>query len=311
MGFLSEIGDSSSKVTSVEKVGVLAQTKDEFSIIPPLGVFLGLDISECSSGVCLYENGKKFLWNIFLVSTEGDYYEVRLRRELKDCLREVVEGKEFDIIVIEDAFQGVNPMVTRKLYAINTAIDELVLDGICKCKYFLRVNNQVWKSWLFKLDEEGIYKGLDDKKRIQKCLEMVGIYEDDSDGYQDRLDATGLLVSFFLNEGRAKRYKLVKGTRKVSFSDVDFSYEEAEELCLFAAGYGQREIKSLIIDDKTVNKKMIVEYLSMDPDIVFITSRKLSLGIFGDTLGLQAIRGGGHFAFWVKPKRLKKYLKEE
>ena len=52
--------------------------------------------------------------------------------------------------------------------------NSVILDGVCSCKRFIRVQNKVWKSWLFKLDTEHRFKGLEDKLRIQKCLELVG-----------------------------------------------------------------------------------------------------------------------------------------
>ena len=55
-----------------------------------------------------WENGNKIVGNIVLDEVKGVHKEVLLRRELKKDLLELVEGKEFDLILIEDAFVGEN-----------------------------------------------------------------------------------------------------------------------------------------------------------------------------------------------------------
>lgn len=294
----------------------LKNTEKEFekisekSLVPRSGFFLGLDISEQSSGICLYENGEKVSANISLETKNVRFEEVLLRRELKGYLTELVQGKEFDLIIIEDAFQGVNPAVTRKLYALNTAIDELILDNVCSCKDFRRVNNQQWKSWLYTIDTDGLYKGLEDKLRIQKCLELLGVYEDDSEGYQDRLDSCGLILGYMLCKSRADTYEERKRKKKVEFSDIEFSYQEEIEFCLDEAGYGSRDLCKSFIELKSASKEFVINCLTDNPDVIFITSNRLYLGLFGGTIGATRLEGGGHLAFWVSPNKVKKYKKD-
>lgn len=294
----------------------LKNTEKEFekisekSLVPRSGFFLGLDISEQSSGICLYENGEKVSANISLETKNVRFEEVLLRRELKGYLTELVQGKEFDLIIIEDAFQGVNPTVTRKLYALNTAIDELILDNVCSCKDFRRVNNQQWKSWLYTIDTEGLYKGLDDKLRIQKCLELLDVYEDGSEGYQDRLDSCGLILGYMLCKSKADTYEERKRKKKVEFSDIEFSYQEEIEFCLDDAGYGVRDLCKSFIELKSASKEFVIDCLTDNPEVVFITSNRLYLGLFGGTIGATRLEDGGHLAFWVSPNKIKKYKKD-
>jgi len=293
-----------------EEVEVSYEIPTEWTLIPKDKVVLGLDISESSSGICLYDKGEKLLANISLETGDVDFQEVLLRRELKKYLTEVVEGKDFDLVIIEDAFQGVNPTVTRKLYAINTAIDELILDGVCTCKDFRRVNNQLWKSWLFTIDNEGLYKGIEDKLKIQKCMAMLGV-TDSGEGFQDRLDANGMILGYYLCKSSADEAQRKSKIKRVSIGDIECDYQEDQELVLYNAGYGIRDIKKMYISERYLSKKLIIDYLSDNPDIVFITDRKLSLGILGDSFNLPIIEGGGYVAFWVKPEKVSKYLKEE
>lgn len=311
MEFACEIVDEELELNSEKNYEETKEFLSESSLIPRDELCLGLDISEQNSGICMYENGEKFVANAVLESKEGDFYEVRLRRELKECLREVVEGKNFDLIIIEDAFQGINPKVTRKLYAINTAIDELILDGVCSCKKFLRVNNQQWKSWLFTIDKDGLYKNLEDKKRIEECLRLLGVVEPHTDGYQDRLDSCGMLVGYYLCKDRISHDMYVKSFKKVSMSDVEVAYLEDIEAIKFAAGYGQRDIMTMLIDDKRISKSLIIQKLTELPNIIYITRNLVNLGILGDTFGLPPIIGGGYFGFWVREDKIEKYMNLE
>lgn len=287
----------------------------EFEIVPKIGTFLGLDISENSSGVCLYKDGKKYLANIGLETPEGEqFFEVKCRRELGGALlgmfNEVFtedEGYAFDLIVIEDAFQGINPKTTRKLYAINTAIDELILDGKIECKKFVRVNNQVWKGWLYKLDVLGSYKGLVDKERIRMCLSLVGISERGK-GYQDRLDAQGMLIGYFL---RGEDEKPVVG-EKVRFSDLEFACL-SDTVFLIDACKEERGTSEVLVEyvssgARKWSKELVLEMVngSDDKDTLFITRDEVVLGNFGKSVGVEGV---GYLGFWIKKGRLKKYIK--
>lgn len=280
-----------------------------WNIVPKEGLFLGLDISKNSSGVTYIENGERITGNISLEEPKGVHKEVLLRRALKEDLKELIEGKEFDLIVIEDAFVGENADTVRKLFALNTAIDEMILDGICSCKKFIRVNNQQWKSWLYTLDTNGISKGLNDKEKIKICLEIIGV-TDEGEGYQDRLDSTGLIVSYFLKGRVVESEGGLEKKRKVSLSDVEASYD-VDSSFLF---YGRDDIdrdKIVFVDYTRISKSRVLELLTESPDSVFVTSEMVKLGNLGIDLGLDMIDDGGYFAFWVNPKRKKKYLEIE
>lgn len=277
------------------------------NIIPKEGLFLGLDISKNSSGITLVENGERLTANSRLEDIQGVHKEVLLRRALKEDLKQLVEGRVFDVIVIEDAFVGENAETVRLLFALNTAIDELILDGVCSAKEFVRVPNQMWKSWLCKtLDTQGVTKGLNDKEKIRICLEMVGVTET-GEGYQDRLDSTGLLVAYFLKGSEeVKKGKLGK-KRKVRLSDINCSYDIDSSYLFYGIDDVDRD-KIVFLDYRKIGKTRVIELLTESPDSVFVTSEPVLLGNLGVELGLDIIEGGGYFAFWIKPNRLKKYL---
>lgn len=280
-----------------------------WDIVPREGVFLGLDISKNSTGVTFIENGEKITGNVRLDDIDDEHREVLLRRQLKSDLSELIEGKHFDLIVIEDAFVGENPDTVRLLFALNTAIDEMILDGICSCDIFLRVSNKSWKSWLTSfLDKEGFMKGYNDKEKIRFCLEKIGVFEE-GEGYQDRLDSTGLIVGYFLKgKGLAEEGKLVK-KKKVRFSDIEGAFDIDQGYLFFGRDDVDRS-KAEYLDCTRISKKRVIELLTENPDTVYITDKMINIGNLGIELGLEML-GSGYFAFWVNPKRIRKYLEVE
>lgn len=302
LGFEEEEGIKVVDELNIEKPTI-------FNIIPKEGLYLGLDISKNSTGIAYIENGEYIGGNIVLDKQTGVHKEVLLRRNLKGYLEELVKGKEFDVIVIEDAFVGDNPEVVRLLFALNTAIDELLLDGICSCKSFIRVNNQQWKSWLYTIDDNGISKGYKDKEKIKICLDLLGV-QDEGDGYQDRLDSLGMVIGYFLKGNVLDTGNGLEKHKKVRLSDIEASYE-LDTSYIF---YGRDDIpkdKIVYLDYKKFSKTRVLELLTESPDSVFMSSNVVLLGNLGIDLGLdldEVGEEGGYFAFWIKRNKLKKYM---
>lgn len=298
---------SGSDGSNLDSGGIVIEKPCISNIVPCRGMYLGLDVSKNSTGVCIISDGVLSSSNICLEDIGGVHREVLLRRALKSALSGLVAGRYFEAIVIEDAFVGENADTVRLLFALNTAIDELILDGVCSCGVFLRVSNQSWKSWLVRsLDTLGVTKGFNDKEKIRWCLENIGVVEEGK-GYQDRLDSIGLLVSYFLRGSSEGDSNITKKVKRVRFSDIEASYE-VDSGYLF---YGRDSIdrsKIVFIDYSRVSKKKVIELLSDRPDCIFVTSSPVLLGNLGIELGLDYIEGGGYFAFWVRGNRLKKYL---
>lgn len=276
-------------------------------IFPSNGMYLGLDVSLVSTGVCVVIGGSRVCYNISsLVSGVSSHIEVLERRKLRDELWKLIGGKVFDLVIIEDVYEGVNPSVTRTLYALNTAIDEMILDGLISCKKFIRVDNATWKSWLYSIDEEGLYKSYSDKMRIEACLEMVGIRESGR-GYQDRLDATGMLVGYFLCGDKAERYCSKSLGKRVSFGDIEVCYEfERRDVINLMNMAGVAEHKDVTV--REWSKSKILDLLTESPSMGFISGDYVFLGKLGEELGLASYTGGGVFGFWVKRDKLRKYV---
>lgn len=277
------------------------------AFLPKSGQFLGLDISESSTGICIYSNGTKFTANFSLNLPEKSVFEeVLLRRCLKANLSRYISGKVFDVIIIEDVYQGINAETTRKLYALNTAIDEMILDGEVECKKFLRVSNQTWKSWLFTVDDIGFTKGMNDKLKIETCLSMLGIREE-GEGYQDRLDATGMLIGYFLCKDKIEEWEKIRNRRRVAMEDVELVYD-AETTGVFNAMSDAGVEEYLEASERKWSRAKILDHLTENPQYGFISSDLVILGRLAADYNLPIIDGGGYLGFWVKRTKLKKYF---
>ena len=281
----------------------------EESIIPKTGYFLGLDISQNSSGICLYANGVRNTYNSKVDYDKNDVFaEARMRKQLKQDLLEVINGNELELIVIEDVFEGANAEVVRKLYALNTAIDDLILDGLVVCKDFVRVQNGVWKSWLSVVDSNKDLKGFNDKEKIQGYLKILGI-EESGDGFQDRLDATGMVLGYFLNKANGGTVAVEK-KKRVNFKDVSVVYEEDIDLVIMGMAYGNEEnVNVSYFEGKKISKKLMIDYLTENPDMLFISKDKVNIGLLAEELGLPIYENGGYVGFWIDSNKKKKYIK--
>lgn len=306
---MSDLLDFEDEVV-VQENKVVVEALSESTVVPKNGQFLGLDISETSTGICIYTNGDKFTTNFSLNLAENSpYQEVLLRRDLKSKLSMFIEGKKFDVIIIEDVFQGVNPTTTRLLYALNTAIDEMILDGQVGCEKFLRVSNQTWKSWLYKVDTMGMTRGLNDKLKIETCLSMLNVSEVGK-GFQDRLDATGMVLGYFICKDDVDKESKRASKRRVVFDDVEVVFEAEKDDVLFQMGNaGVEEYEEASI--KRWSKSKMLDLLTDNPQYAYMSSEYSVLGKLGDELDLPMIDGGGILGFWVKRKRLKKYIRGE
>lgn len=289
------------------ETSTLVETVSEESLVPKDQSFLGLDISEHSAGICIYSEGIRSTYNSVLnFSDNSPFKEVRLRRELKLDLSSLISGKKFNAIIVEDAFQGPNPYVTRILYSINTAIDELILDGVVECNEFYRIQNGVWKKWLSRLDSDGEYKGLKDKLKVEKILASIDITET-GEGFQDRLDATGMVIGYLLCRGEARKASEKKSKKRVQWGDIGLCYA-GTGIELSSSIEDGIEDRIYVPNGERLSKKKMLDYLTENPKAVFISDDKIVLGRFASELNLPYIEGGGYLAFWVKSSKLEKYI---
>lgn len=252
---------------------------------------LGLDISLTSTGVYIYSPSVEVstvLPPIPQPSTDFDsqHVEVYQRRTLSnllvDLLSQHVPSLYFDHIVVEDVFIGRSTSVSRTLYSLNTAVDELLYDRVLSTSNFHRVNNVSWKSSWANLVGPSFVNHLPAKERVNAFLSMAPFDSDSCldhltklnpspKGIQDRLDAFSLAVHPLLPREFTSKGKLPPVSR------VSFAYSDTLE-DLFD------QLLSTLGDQKThfyegpPKMKSIRGCLRDLPDHIIITSRPLIWG---------------------------------
>lgn len=253
--------------------------------------FLALDVSKTSTGVAVVYDDEVWVANITIDTPENSqFFEVLSRRELKEKLLKHLGSKRwFSCIFVEDVYNGINPETTRKLYALNTAIDELILDGKINCNRFIRKQSGWWKSWLWQLDVYGSFKYLNDKSRVSEILRVRGI-EDYSEGAQDRLDALGMIIACVMD-----RVLNVEEKVKITLRDIECGrYVDLSDLVMRADNYGIKSNKIKEIKDETLDERRLCKYIEDNPDYFFWTSG-CKLGSLGDKLKIKYDRKGNYW----------------
>lgn len=271
-------------------------------IIPKTGRYLSLDVSKTSTGFTIVEDHKMAWANIELkTSMEAVHGEALLRREFRRELKRYIGGMAFDAIVVEDVFSGSQVQGVRSLYALNTVIDDMILDGDISCPddSFVRVQNGMWKKWLRTLDPEGMIRAHNDKQQIAKLLELVGIVAEGK-GYQDRLDSMGMLAGYFLvkrgfaGTGAGKE---VKKTSSIKIGDVKAEYvankSEMEAIVKMLEGPVEKFHGKL-------NQKTVLQALHDRPKHAYYTPNLVSIGQLATKLGVKAYPFGGYLVFYLK-----------
>lgn len=258
---LSESQESLSVVSKPTVESILSQFKSG----------IGLDISKNSTGVCIWYDNKVENYAIHLKKDRdlnaNAFEEEYMRREFRDKLLEVINGREFEYGVVENVFGGENFDTVRKLLALNTVLDGLILDEVVNVEKYFKMSNKEWKKYF-----RSIYKlggAPTDKYEIQEIMRYLEFpfflkHENDSKkqkeeiGFQDVLDATGLLVSLSIRENtelkndKPSNLTISKLNMKFFNSEEDFEYncrsrklQDAEITML--GKYTNRDIEGFLV----------------------------------------------------------------
>lgn len=267
-------------------------------LLPKQGLHLGLDISKNSTGIALVGSGSYDTVSLPLnYDSSSEFAEVLGRRTLKSLLEGLYSGYHFDTVVVEDVFVGENASTARLLYSLNTAIDELILDGIITCSAFVRVNNQTWKSWLWGIESQ-VGKGLDDKERTRLVMEYLGVSESGS-GYQDRLDALGMLVGYFYKVMDMSSLPVVESLR---WNQLDMVVVRGtEDLGTVPTNYSSLPVEVVSLGSKLLTKELVKYYLGLHSGRLVVFESVKNLPIIAREWGLT-YTGVGTLAVWRKKK---------
>lgn len=208
----------------VERVDVEIVEPKYIEILKKAKSGVGLDISVVSTGVTVWYNGEL---EHYIISVEGLDSESERKEAFREYLTELLGGREFEYICVEDVYGGENFKTTRDLLSLNTVIDEIISDGTIKCEKLFREPNTSWKAILREYGKLGGKPK--DKIEIQWMLKNLDVnieaFErfntaDKKDRDQDIMDSLGLLIAVVSREKSGKGRKL----KKLGIKNMNMSY---------------------------------------------------------------------------------------
>lgn len=208
------------------------------SALSVLGSGIGLDIAKNHTGVTIYVGGKVKRYGFALDEYDNsDYFgDYKMRLSLKNHLKEIVGGMEFNYCIVEDVYGGENYDTVRKLIVLNTVIDELIFEGTVKVTHFYRWLKTMWFKY-FKL----YYKTRKNIKSKIATQDILGYLEDEfylqhrdlenhkkeEIFFEDICDSTAMLcgLALYVSLGEEKAEK----KNKISMKNIKMTYIEYEE----------------------------------------------------------------------------------
>lgn len=233
-------------VDSSNNFGFISNTNYSMEVEKPtvknalsiLGSGLGLDIAKNHSGVCIYKDGevKQIGFELSKYDNSDSHGDYRMRLDLKERLKELIGGMEFNYIIVEDVYGGENYDTVRKLIVLQTVIDELIFEGTVKCNHFYRWLKTKW----FKYFKEyyPARKGLKSKIATQEILNYLedSFYlsnntlsdrEKEKIYFEDICDATAMLCGLALYISKDSEDEEVAD--KITMKDIKMYYLEYED----------------------------------------------------------------------------------
>lgn len=141
------------------------------SLLKTIPSGIGLDISKNHTGIFIWNGETTEEYGFALEPYEKDDYfaEYKMRRDFKNKLSEIVNGRYFEYCIVEDVYGGDNFDTVRKLLALNTVMDELIFDRVCSVGNFVRWGETKWASMT-----RHIYK---QRGKLKSKIETQGILE--------------------------------------------------------------------------------------------------------------------------------------
>lgn len=267
----------------------------DFSLLPKTpGTYLGLDISKSSTGVALVTHlGYESEQLVLNADKSSPHYEALLRRDLRNKLIECIgEGVHFTGIAVEDVYLGSNPKTIRMLMALNSVIDDLILDGIITCDTFSRVSNGTWRKQL-RQAVPSYSKALNEKIFVKETLATYGITVTGA-GAEDRLDALGIAMSLYLDTYEGE--KATGTTTLASLNKIQAMY--VNNLVDLEVHPGYRD--GIKFTARPTLKNIREQLGQANKGQLYYTPQRVYLGSVVDKLGVESRPFGGFLAFWLK-----------
>lgn len=263
--------------------------KDIRSLFPEKGVFFGLDISHSSTGFALVKDREITTGNITLNERSGLLGPALDKQELKEDLVSLLDGLTVDVAVVESIFFGGFVESFSRLASLTYAVEELIIEERIDVRKLVRAQSTTWKSWLRPLVKDNrMLRGNQGKEMVKESLRVLN-WTDSGKGYEDRLDALGMVAGYFLRG-----------------PEEEITVKE-KDLALAYMVRGRKvplpEDRPIVeLEDKKVTVPRMIAYLKSDPGKVYC-SKNVFLGFERERLKIinnSVAIGSEPLYFWFK-----------
>ena len=261
------------------------------SLLKTIPSGIGLDIAKNHSGIFIWDNGKMEQYGFALDDYEKNdpFAEYKMRRQFKQKLSEIVQGRYFEHCIIEDVYAGENFDTVRKLLALNTVIDELIFERVLTINKFYRWNEPKWSK-----ATRSIYK---QKGRLKSKFETQGLLEyleydfllehkDDKPArkkeifFEDICDATAMLLAVVANESMLVN---VVNSANIKMSDIKMIYVEGimDTYSIKDKRVNEEGFIGVDLDYRNLEKSIIAQVTQFPNDVLCALLPSSKLGVFG------------------------------
>lgn len=276
---------------------------------------VGFDISKNHTGVVIWDKSVGytleygFALNDYNLDDINSHAEYEMRKEFKDKLTPIVNGRHFQYAVVEDAYGGNNFHTVRVLLALNTVVDELIHDGVFSVEQFYRIKEPVWRSGL-RIVAPPKMKGLNSKVEVQDALNTLGYlyythHQNDAPKvkkeifFEDICDAAGMLMGIIAANSENR---LGKKANSIKSASLQLKYVNSEAEFTKITKRSGKSVKEFNLN--TVNlEKSVKNALLENPDVcgyMILPSSKLgALGLKKKFTYFPAT-DTCYFIFWLK-----------
>ena len=280
--------------------------------IPSLITF---DVAPQHTGI-VYWNGTQFKEYHFKLNEpdkQNPHWLYLLRKEFKGILTDIVRNKEFEYCLIEDVYGGENYDTVIQLLILNSVIDELIDEGICKVNHFYRM---IATSWMAKArllyKQEGKLKSKFETQGLLEYLQcdyylqhkdLSPIQKKDI-CFEDTCDAYGMVVALIAMI-KLTDIKVTK-VKKINFTDIKMIYVEHLEDCVKSRDKRFKSEEKYKVELRKNIKDSILDIVRNDNgNKVFYAELPISsLGAFGMKYNFTFYASGqGFLVFYVKQKK--------
>lgn len=282
------------------------------SVLSQIPSGVGLDIAKNHTGVCIWDGSSIEVCGFSLPEYDStdQMAEAKMRRHLRDKLTDCLGSRFFEYLVVEDVYGGENFDTVRKLIALNTVIDDLILDGVVRVNNFYRNAESVWMKGLRLLYKAG--NKLSPKYEVQEVLGYLGFdfYLRNKDltptelkgiFFEDICDATGMLLGLvadkFVKRDEVERSSL----KRVTLSGIKLMYFETDDEVYNLPRLSNCDFIHANLNFSSIERS-VVSLVNQYPNSVVICPLPSSkLGVFGIKNGFKFFEGNsGVLAFYNK-----------